>query len=208
MKRKILIITFTICSISLFSQQIELSGMYFGSSTNMFKNTFGYGISYNQLFTKSKLGIEISQCVNKTKYDDFYRSLSTADIIAEDIRPNNHRIFFKLKYGLNIVHSQFSNIYIGPNVSLNYFDINEEYYVYNPIIDTKYQRNFSQKSKIGTGFFIDFEFNEIIQKNISIFMSTNMERTNFKTPFVIDDSHYPWGITWLGIQLGIRYNLK
>jgi len=191
-----------------FGQEIEIDGIYASSSSKKMKNSFGYGLRYNQYIkSKNRLSLSFSQYFYNTPYDDIF-SPDGVSKTCKEIEPNNQRIALKVSYSFRLIDNPKSNFYFGPEIGLNYFKIREQYDVIASayIIGGHYSSDYSVNNRLGIGFLIDFELKEIISKRISISLSVHPEITSFEK-FGVMGSHDPWGIGWLNFNFGIRFSL-
>ncbi len=209
-RRIIFIITIINFVSTTFGQEIEIDGIYASSSSKKFKNSFGYGLRYNQYIkSKNRLSVSLSQYFYNTHYDDIYSS--TIDGISKfikEVKPNNQRIALKINYSFRLIDNPKSNFYLGPEISLNYFMICEQYdrIANGDISGGHFSSDYSVNNRPGIGFLIEFELKEIISKRISISLSIHPEITSFEE-FPAMGSHDPWFIGWLNFNFGIRFNL-
>ena len=100
-------------------------------------------------------------------------------------------------------------MYLGPEIGLNYFRIKEftERIANEDIEGANYNSNYWVNNRLGIGFLLEFQLEEVVSKRISTVFSVNPEITSFEK-IGTDGSPDPSFIGWLNFKLGIRYNIK
>ncbi len=58
----------------IWGQQVDVSGLYAGSTTKDFKNNWGYDLGYNHFIGDGRIGISFRQYFFNSEYDDIYTS--------------------------------------------------------------------------------------------------------------------------------------
>lgn len=197
--------------IQLSGQEIEFFGHYSGSNYNKYQNNFGYGLGYNHI-TKSgnKLGFVFQHSFCNNNYSEIYPSSEDGiSTYIMDIDAKNQRLAFKMNFGFKVVRNPKSSLFIGPEIGINYFFINEQVTRYEnvQISAANYQSEYSMKNKFGLGFLVEFELKEIISERISMFLIINPEITGFEKSN-IDGSHLKSTIWWYNTCFGFKYKLK
>jgi len=177
----------------------------------MFKNNFGYTLGYNKIIkTKNKLGISFSQYSYGTTYDDIRNpEYDPSSLNITETDPKNKRYAFKLNYTFGLVNNSKSKLYLGPEIGLNYFHKNEstERIANGDIESANYTEDYWVNNRLGIGFLLEFQLDEVISERISTVFSVNPEITSFEK-FGTTGSADPIFIGWLDFKLGIRYKLK
>jgi hypothetical protein len=210
MKRAILSLLIICFSIALSGQEIEVKGIYAVSTGKNFQNTFGCGFGYNQFITpKNRLGVFIEYTLNKTYYEESYTSTADLSRYIREVEPDNHRIAFKLNYAFNLLKSPKSLLFLGPEIGLNYFILNEEYQqTVITSLDSITSGHFSSSStvdnRIGIGFLIEYERKDLIYKRISASLSMHPEVIIYHTPGM-KGTHDASLIGWLNFNIGVKY---
>jgi hypothetical protein len=211
MKKVLIIITFLSFISLTYGQEIEFGGVFASSSFKKFKNNFGYVVGYNQVFKlKNRLGFSFSQYFYNTAYDNIYHpDDDPTSLCIEEIVPQNKRYAIKVSYSFRLVNNPKSKLYCGPEIGLNYFTINEQYErtANGTIEGGNFNRNNTVNNRIGIGFLMEYQLEEVVAKRISTYLSINPEFTSFET-FGTMGSPNPYFIEWLNFKFGIRYNLK
>jgi hypothetical protein len=210
MKKILLLFSFVLLISSLYGQEIEISGIIANSGAKKFKNSFGYTLGYNQIGIKNKFGISFSQYSYVTTYDDIHNPMyAPSSLSITETDPNNKRYALKLNYAFGLVNYSKSKLYLGPEIGLNYFRIKEqtERIANGDIAALNYASNYTVNNRLGIGFLLEFQLNEVISKRISTVLSVNPEITSFEK-FLVAGSADPNFIGWLNFKLGIRYKLK
>lgn len=208
MKTIIVALTLTFFNLLSYSQIIDISLTNTNGSEGIFGKSYGYGITYTQEFKKNKISLQIGHINYNKQYDDIYINLINGQEAHEIILPKNNRYYIKAKYGFKLLNNSLSNICIGPEFSLNYFYLNERYYYSYPTNGVGTTRKEEEINRLGFGAFIEYEVYLNENKKFAFFMLTDIERTNFHEVKLIDDSKYPTSISWIGINLGLRYNFQ
>ena len=210
MKKIFLWITI-LCSIThLSAQEIELFATYSGSNYNKFQNNIGYGIGYQHIIkSKNKIGFSFQHSFYNINYSEIYPSSEDGiSTYINKVDPKNQRIAFKVNYAFKVLNNPKSSLFIGPEIGINYFFMNEHVQRYeNEFLNAGYYHwEYSRKNKFGFGFLIEFELKEIITKRMSISSSIHPEITSFEKNR-IEGSHLPSYIRWLNFNLGLKYKL-
>ena len=210
MKNLFSILSF-LCFISLtYGQEIEFGGVFANSSSKDFKNSFGYTLGYDQVVKlKNRLGFSFSQYFYNTAYDDIYHpEYAPESLSIEEIVPQNKRYTIKANYAFNLVNNPKSKFYFGPEIGLNYFMIKEQRdRIANGTIEAGiFNSNYTINNRIGIGFLMEFQLDEVVAKNISTYLSINPEFTSFEK-MGTTGSPDPFFIGWLNFKFGIRYKL-
>ena len=209
MKRIIIIIAIVSSIAQLSGQETQFYTTYSGSSYNKYQNNIGYGIGYNHFIkSKNKLGLIIQHSFCNSNYSDIYGS--TIDGISTFIKkvdPKNQRLVIKTNFAFKTISNPKSSLYIGPEIGINYFSINEQVHRLENenITAADYQSEYSENNRFGLGFLIEFELKEITSKNISIFSSIHPEITSFEK-FGLVGGYDPYFIGWLNFNFGIKYD--
>lgn len=211
MKKLILALFILSSFVRLSGQELEFFGHYSGSSYNKFQNNIGYGLAYNHI-TKSenRIGFIFQHSFFNRNYSDIHRSnedgISTYIL---DIDAKNRRIALKMNYAFKIVNKPRSSLFIGPEISLNYFFVNEQVtrYENEGISAANYQSEYTEKNRFGFGFLLEFELKEIISERISISSSVHPEIISYQNAGLVG-TYSPDFIGWLNFNLGFKYRLK
>jgi hypothetical protein len=211
MKKLTLIIFIFGFVVHLSGQEIELFGHYSGSTFNKYQNNFGYGLGYYYITKSSnKLGFIFQHSFFNKEYSNIFPS--TEDGISTyimDIVPKNQRMAFKINYAFNVVKNSTSSLFIGPEIGINYFFVNEQVarYENENLSAANYQSKYSENNKFGFGFLIEFELKEIISKSISITSSIHPEFISYEKTGMAG-GYNPDLIGWMNFNLGVKYKLK
>jgi hypothetical protein len=210
--KKVLVSILFFSFISLtYGQEIELAGIFAGRSSKKFKNNFGYTVGYNQVVKqKNRLGFSFSQYFHNTAYDDIYHpEYDAVSLCIDEIVPRNKRYTIKTSYAFKLVNNPKSKLYFGPEIGLNYFIIKEQYVrIANGSIEGgNFNSNYTVNNRIGIGFLMEYQLEEVVTKRISTYLSVNPEFTSFEK-IGTTGSPDPYFIGWLNFKFGIRYNLN
>ncbi len=202
---------FLIIISSLYGQDIELSGIFANSSSKSFKSSFGYSLGFNKIVkTKNKLGVTFSHYFYSANYDNIYTpNYDPSSLSITQTDANNKRLALRLNYAFRLVNNPKSKLYLGPEIGLNYFRIKEktERIANGQIESGSFNDDYWLNNKLGIGFLLEFQLDEVISKRISTVLSVNPEIVGFEE-FGAMGSADPWFIGWLNFKLGIRYKLK
>jgi len=212
MKSAIFILVFVSCSVFLSGQEIEFNGAYNIGSSIKFRNNFGCGIGYNVFPTpKIRLGFFLDYSLNNLHYLYSYTSLADLSKTMEDVQPYNQQIALKITCSFNLLKSTKSQLYLGAEIRLSYFFINErgEQTVtthQGNITSGNFSSNYSVDNRFGIGLLIEYELKDIIWKRISASASLHPGITSYQN-FGVMDSNDPKIIGWLNFNVGIKYSL-
>lgn len=196
-------------TIKVSSQQIDISGLYSSSTTQEFKNCWGYDLGYNHLINKNRFGISFRQYFYNTVYDDIH--ISTADGVSkfiEEYYPKNRRIAINLIYSYKLIENEKSNLYFGGNADFNYYRLQgEKQRIENGYISGgTFEFDNRINNRLGFGILIEYEISEVISDRISTSIKINPEFTAYDE-WGIDGGYDPWLIGWLNFSIGLKYKL-
>ncbi|MDP2724129.1 MAG: hypothetical protein Q8O72_15335 [Bacteroidales bacterium] len=197
--------------VQLSGQEIELFGHYSGSNYNKYQNNLGYGLGYYHI-TKStnKIGFIFQHSFYDKEYSEIYPSSEDGiSTYIKEIIPKNQRIAFKINYAFNVVKHLKSSLFIGPEIGINYFFINEQVTRFeNKLIGAaNYQSEYSVNNKFSFGFLMEFELKEIITERMSVSSSIHPEFIYYEK-IGMTGGHAPTFIGCLNFNFGIKYKLK
>ena len=211
---KAVILTFVCVCFSAFvwGQEIELTGTYAASTSIKFQHNFGGGVGYNQFIThRSRLGFFIGYLINSTPYHQSSASTTDLSTVVRDARPHNQWVTLKISYSFNLLKSSRSLLFLGAEVGLNYFIIDEkgEQTVttrQGDVTSGSFINNTTVNNRVGVGMLIEYELKDIICKRISPFLSINPEVMSYGR-FGLMGSSDPVLIGWMNFNVGVRYTL-
>lgn len=211
MNKILIFFFFTLVSFNqTYSQEIKVLGSY--SHTNYYdkyESTIGYGIGYNYLIKlKNKLGFVFYHSINADNYE--YTFISDADGIDyyRDVKVLNQRFTLSFNYAMNIYKGEKSNFFIGPELALNFFMINEEGKEASsrePLNYKEYHSAYNDMGKLGIGFLLEYE--RKISDQFSLSFSTHPELV-FYSRFGLMGSSGPVLIPWLNFNMSLQYTLR
>jgi hypothetical protein len=193
------------------AQQLGVHHIFSTADKKIFGIGSGYGLSINQNFAaKHRIGFSFAKILSQNPYDEIHAS--TADgvsLIIKEITPNNSRTYLKLNYSYSLINTEKSGLNIGPEVSLNFFTIDEDFkQIPNGMFPGGVSNySYSMSNRLGFGLFMEYELKEIISKRLSTFISLNSELTLFEKSG-LDGGTKPSLIQWTNYNLGVRYSLK
>ena len=199
-------------SVFVSGQEIELTGTYASSTSTKFQHTFGGGVGYNQFIThRSRLGFFIGYLINTTPYHQSSASTTDLSTVVRDARPYNQRVALKITYSFNLLKSARSMLFLGAEVGLNYFIIDEkgEQTVttrQGDVTSGSFINNTTVNNRVGVGMLIEYELKDIICKRISPFLSIHPEVTSYGR-FGLKGSSDPALIGWMNFNVGVKYSL-
>lgn len=211
MKQKIqILLALLFISSICWSQQVEISGIYYSSSILEFNNGLGYSMGYNHFIKKSRLGISFRQYSFNKGYDKIYTSSSDGfSKYIEEYSPKHKRIGVYLDYSYKIVEHEKSNLYAGLSTGINYYILKGSYTSIangnNPEGDFTYDKN--ENNRIGFGFLIEYELTEVISKRISTSMRINPEVASL-AGFGMTGIYTPGFATWMNFSVSLKYKFK
>ncbi len=204
MKKALILFFILFITSSLLGQDIEVSGIFASSSSKKFKNSFGYSLGYNKVVkTKNKLGISFSQISYGNSYDKIYNpTYDPSSLSITETDANNKKFALKLNYAFGLVNNPKSKLYLGPEIGLNYFHIKEntERIANGQIEGGNFDYDYWVKNRLGIGFVLEFQLDEVISKRISTVFSLNPEITAFEE-FAAMGGADPWFYGWLNFKL-------
>ncbi len=211
MKKLFLLITTLILlnQMILIAQEITVSSTFSHSSYDKFQNNFGYEIGYNQFInSKNRLGFTFLQSFNNTDYNYIFMSDADGIVYYREVKPENQRTIISINYGFNILNKKKSNFYIGPELGLSYYKINEigTERPTNENDDYEYKRNYWDTNRIGIGLLLEYD-RKIISDNIFVFFSAEPEII-FYSRFGLMGSSDPTMIRFINFNLGLKIDLK
>ena len=211
MKKVFLLITFLILlnQMTIIAQEITVSSTFSHSSYDKFQNNFGYEIGYNQFISsKNRLGFTFSHSFNNTDYNYIFMSDADGIDYYREVKPKNQRITISINYGFNILNKNKSNFYLGPEIGLSYYKIDEigTERPTNETDDYEYKRNYWETNKIGIGLLLEYD-RKIISDNISVFFSAEPEIILY-SGFGLMGSSDPTMIGFINFNLGLKIDLK
>ncbi|MFA9392450.1 MAG: hypothetical protein ACERKD_21745 [Prolixibacteraceae bacterium] len=202
-----LFICFIVTPIIGNGQLISVNGKYSLTGEEIFNNNLGYGVEYrHQIMTRSRAGVAFEHHFNKMAYNQIDQLYWTPDSYNfSRVTPNNHRYSIKMNYTFDILKNSCSSLYIGPELGLNYFKVDEETLRLpsGGLGELAYNELFRKNNKLSIGFLMEFE--EMINKRTSIYSSISSEFTSFEK-FGLDGAYYPFLMAWLNFGIGIRYS--
>lgn len=197
-------------SLNMEAQQVEVSGVYAGSNFNKFQNTFGYSIAYfEDLTSRHRIGLCFWHYFYNRTYSDIYPSSDDGvSTYIHDVQPKNSRMAIKVNYSYGIVNNPKSVLFIGSELGLNYFIVDEHIYQYPDHYnqEREYDLKYKENNKWSLGVFLDFELKDILTKQISLFSSIHPEIVFFREAGM-EGYHAPRKTRWMNVKLGIRYRL-
>ena len=205
----LLLIGFLLTSTAVFSQQIDVSGLYSSSTLNTFKDNWGFDVGYNHFINNNRLGVSFRYYAYNTEYDDIF--MSNADGVSKDITehdPQNRRIAINLIYSYSLIKNEKSNLYLGCNVGLNYFKLQEKVnQTANGFMSERtYEIDETINNRLGFGILIEYEIKKVILDRLSTSIKINPELTAYEK-WGMTGTYDPWMIGWLNISIGLKYTL-
>ncbi|HOG19707.1 MAG TPA: hypothetical protein PKW37_04620 [Salinivirgaceae bacterium] len=109
-----------------------------------------------------------------------------------------------------MVENEKSNLYIGCNVGINYFyfrGVNNSIRITDGYVTkVKYPYAYTEKNRLGFGFLIEYEINEVFSERFSTSITINPELTAFEKWGMTGD-YAPWTVGWLNFSIGLKYRL-
>lgn len=211
MKKVLLFISFINFIYFTYGQEIEFCEIFASSSSKKFIISSGYTVGYNQIVnSKNRLGFSFSEYFSNSPYDDIDQTtINRESLRIEEVVPRNKRFSIKADYAFRLINNPKSKLYFGPDIGLNYFVIKEKYerIANGNLVGGDFSSNYTVNNRIGIGFIMEFQLEEVIVKRISTYLSINPEFTGFEK-IGTKGSPDPYFIGWLNFKFGIRYSLK
>ena len=166
------------------SQNITFASSTSFSTYNKFSSSTGYSIVLTNPVDSSRcIGGMIQHTFNNKFYEVTESSTTDGHTYCRYISPHNQFISMSVFYCYDLLKARSSNLYIGPELSMSYYLINEGIieHLYNDT-DNRYGYDVSDSgiNKIGFGMNIDFRTN--ISKVLRISFSTNPKVIFYKFP--------------------------
>jgi hypothetical protein len=120
-------------------------------------------------------------------------------------------VTLKISYSFNLLKSSRSLLFLGAEVGLNYFIIDEkgEQTVttrQGDVTSGSFINNTTVNNRVGVGMLIEYELKDIICKRISPFLSINPEVMSYGR-FGLMGLSDPVLIGWMNFNVGVRYTL-
>jgi len=203
----ITLISFSVHQLS--AQQIGIHGSFGVSSINKFQTNVGYGAGYDQFIASNKkIGLSFSHSFNHTGYSQLFYSDADGREYIQDIKPKNQCLAFKISYSFDVLKKQRSDLFIGPEIGVNFFKIDEK--IIENIADNEefkytYQNTYWEKGKFGIGLLV--EYTKTISDRISVDLSALPEIISYAKVNEVGTSESPL-VTWVDFHIGIEYSLS
>ena len=101
-----------------------------------------------------------------------------------------------------------SNLYLGCNVGLNYFKLQEKVnQTANGFMSERtYEIDETINNRLGFGILIEYEIKKVILDRISTSIKINPELTAYEK-WGMTGIYAPWMIGWLNVSIGLKYTL-
>jgi len=177
MKKAFILPIILLFSFQVFSQEIYFAPGYSIGGYDHFKSAINYRVGYH-IFIKEKgrTGLSFSHDYNNQPFSYTFSSNSDGMEYNRSVNASNHRLEFSVNYCWNVLNSSKSSLFIGPEIGLNFFLINEngteqvnnEPEIYN------FDQRYWEKSKIGLGLVFDYDIRLVIEY-LKLFVSLKPE---------------------------------
>jgi len=211
MKKTVIILLVLSSLAQLKAQEIGFFTSYSGSSYNKYYVNTGIGIEYNQLVgQRNRWGLSAAYSRCKKDYDDIYGSTSDGvSTYIKQVSPNNQHLSFKLNYAYKLLNHPKSGLFLGPEIGIHYFFVDEHVNrLANENIEAaEYQSTYTERNKFGLGFLLEFELNEFISKQLSLYSGIHTEIVKYQR-FGMVGGHEPSLIGWLNFHLGLKFTFQ
>ena len=209
-KRVHLLLGLLLMTTMIWGQQIDVSGLYAGSTTKMFKNNWGYDLGYNHFIGNSRIGISFRQYFFNSMYDDIYTSSDDGvSIYIEEHDAKNKRMAINLIYSYRLIENENSSLYLGCSAGLNYYQLKGSYtrIANGDLSGGIFKYDYNKNNRLGLGLLIEYELKQIISDRFSTSIKINPELTAFDE-FLTRGGYSPWGIGWLNFSIVLKYKLS
>jgi hypothetical protein len=204
MKNTAVLIIFLLMPIGLAAQGISFGYSRVSSSSTQFRNPVGLHIGYTQPVSPIlKINADVKANYSFWNYDHVvFNTATSAGYYVYEVNPDN--LWFSLSGSVNlrIISRGCFTWSMGPQISLNYFLINENIHEIPTVYraERTYPDQYNYLNRLGIGVNFECEFKQIFGNNISIVFSL--------TPQVVNGRPRGDGILANITQIGLRYNYK
>jgi hypothetical protein len=209
MNKLLLVLVASFLSISSFSQEIEVAGLYSLSSSAAFQNSFGIRSGFNEFVNpKTRLGLSLEYRYNCFPFEDKYNA-DDATKYVDEVRPNNQQLGLKLTCSFVILNKSGSLLFIGPEIGILYMIFNEKIdrtttTLYGDVYKQDNLTDHYVKPTTSIGFLFEYELRNIIAHKISAYVSINPEVTGLESRGMMGARNMTGG-GWLNASIGIKY---
>jgi hypothetical protein len=149
------------------AQEFSISLANATSIREQFLTSFGYQIKYTKhIKNKNKLSISFNHLFSEfSEIDPTYFSLNDGKTYYRKVASKNQRISIATQYFFRIFKANKSSLYIGPEVSLNYYFYNKNIYQYqldhpNDIHDYSYIDKDPNQLGFGVPLFYSYQYSK------------------------------------------------
>jgi len=207
--KRFAIIIILLAGIGLQAQELSFGYSHTFAFSTQFKHPVGLYVGYTKSVSqKVKINADLLSNYSFQWYHNIVKlDAEPGTYLAYNIKPNNLWLSLSASATFRTFSKNGFNIYIGPQVSLNYFFCDEKLKNLTGIHETttiQEKENFLNKVGIGCNF--EFELKELLGKRLSVVASF--------TPQIITYDFYEMGgnTDWFILanvsRVGLRYNIK
>jgi len=177
MKNKLILSILLILSTQISSQELSIAPGYSIGSYDHFRSAINYRIGYHILIKeKGRVGFSFSQAYNNQPFAYTFMSDADGKDYHRTMVPKNHWLEFSINYTWNVLHSTNSHLFIGPELALNFYKINETgtQTINNEPESFELNQEYWEKSKPGFGLIFDYDIQTKLEY-LKIFASVKPE---------------------------------
>ncbi len=179
MKRFILFIFSFFVATYIQAQSIEIKGFYAHTNSNKFTPAMGYGIGYtHQTKAKQRLGLSLSYFISKPSYHEEYKSSEDGiSYYIQDVEAHNQRFAIKCHYAFDLLKSHTLQLYIAPQLGLNYYIMEEniDQEANGFILERQYTFHYKKKHRLSFGALFELAWQPKFTKHLGAFLALNPE---------------------------------
>lgn len=204
MKHIAFLFIFLLATMGLTSQVVTFGFSRTSSSSTQFRKPVGLYIGYTQPVSRIlKIKLEGRAHYSFWNYDHIiFNTATSVGYYVYEVSPDNLWLSLSGSVNLKIISWGCLTLSMGPQISLNYFLIDERIHeiptIYRP--ERTYQNEYNYLNRLGIGVNFESEINGLFGENISLVTSL--------TPQVVNGRPLGDGILANITQIGLRYSFK
>jgi len=196
------------CTNEVSAQEINISFVSSISAREQFSDNYGYQIGYSKLINnKHKLGFNVNHLFSHfSGKEPNYFSTNDGKTYYREEESSNQRFFIASSYLFRIFSKNKSSLFIGPEVSLNYYFYQKnisQYLLEQPNIKQEFSYLSKDPNKLGFGVNLAYYYK--IKNNFSIVASMKPEIALFSSGGCLI---YINPSPWLHANIGLVYHIQ